>query len=122
MAKKLFVGSLDWNTTTEELSAAFSVFGELEDAVVIFDRETGRSKGFGFVTFINDADADRAVEEMHNATLGRRQIVVNEARPPEPRMGGDRGPRRPFNGGSNGPRRDFGDRAPRRNDDFGFDA
>ncbi|HRI36700.1 MAG TPA: RNA-binding protein [bacterium] len=113
MAKKLFIGSLDWNTTTEELSAAFSVFGELEDAVVIFDRETGRSKGFGFVTFVNDADADRAIEEMHNATLGRRQIIVNEARPPEPR--GDRGPRRPF---GDRPRREF---APRQ-DDFGYEG
>ena len=56
MAKKLFVGSLDWGVTTEDLQQAFAQFGDIEDAVVITDKFSGRSKGFGFVTFENDAD------------------------------------------------------------------
>lgn len=85
MAKKLFIGSLDWGVTDEDLNAAFAAIGPVEEAIVIMDKFSGRSKGFGFVTFTNDEDADRAVAEMDGKDLKGRQIVVNEARPPRPR-------------------------------------
>ncbi|MBX7196005.1 MAG: RNA-binding protein, partial [Sandaracinaceae bacterium] len=100
MAKKLFVGGLSWGTTDEGLRAAFERFGEVTDAKVITDRETGRSRGFGFVTFGNDAHADAAVAQMDGATLDSRTINVNEARERErsPRPGGGGG----YGGGGGG--------------------
>ena len=83
MAKKLFVGSLEWGVTDEDLKAAFAEFGDIEEAIVIKDKFSGRSKGFGFVTFTDDAAADKAIEAMHEKELKGRQIVVNEARPRE---------------------------------------
>lgn len=85
MSKKLFVGNLDWGTTHEELRAAFEPFGEIEEAIVISDKFSGRSKGFGFVTFINDEDADMATAKLNESDLKGRKIIVNEARPPKPR-------------------------------------
>ena len=67
MSQKLFVGGLAWATTDQSLHDAFSEFGEVSDAKVIMDRDTGRSRGFGFVTFANQADSDRAREEMDGA-------------------------------------------------------
>ena len=80
MAKKLFVGGLAWGTNDEGLRAAFEQHGTVEEAVVITDRETGRSRGFGFVTFVNDADADKAVSAMNGAALDGRNLNVNEAK------------------------------------------
>lgn len=85
MAKKLFIGSLDWGVTSEDLQAAFAAIGPVEDAVVISDKFSGRSKGFGFVTYTNDEDADKAIAELDGTDLKGRNIVVNEARPPRPR-------------------------------------
>lgn len=85
MAKKLFVGNLAWATTDEEFQSAFEAFGAVEEAVIIKDKFSGRSKGFGFVTFTNDEDADKAIEEMDGKDLAGREIAVNEARPKEPR-------------------------------------
>lgn len=82
MAKKLFVGSLDWNTTEDELKAFFAELGEVEEAIIIKDFQ-GRSKGFGFVTYADDAAADKAIAELDGKELGKRTIVVNEARPKE---------------------------------------
>ena len=79
MAKKLFVGSLSWDTSADGLREAFSQFGEITDAVVINDRDTGRSRGFGFVTFAQDGDAQRAIQEMNGTQLDGRSINVNEA-------------------------------------------
>lgn len=79
MSKKLFVGGLAWATSDEGLHAAFSRFGEVTDAKVITDRETGRSRGFGFVTFENDGDADEAMSAMDGADLDGRSVRVNEA-------------------------------------------
>lgn len=84
MSKKLFIGSLDWDSTDEDLKAHFEGIGDVEEAVVIRD-PAGRSKGFGFVTYVNDGDAEKAVEELNGSTLGKREIVVDEARPPKPR-------------------------------------
>jgi len=79
MSKKLFVGGLSWGTTDEGLQGAFSRFGEIVEAKVIMDRETGRSRGFGFVTFANDEGATSAITEMNGAELDGRTIKVNEA-------------------------------------------
>ena len=80
MKKKLFVGGLSWNTTDEALAAAFSPMGEIVEAKVVTDRDTGRSRGFGFVTFANVQAAEAAVSKMDGTTLDGRTINVNVAR------------------------------------------
>jgi uncharacterized membrane protein YgcG len=77
--KKLFVGSLSWNTTDRDLADAFAKFGEITEAKVITDRDSGRSRGFGFVTFEDAAAADKAIAEMNGTQLDGREITVNEA-------------------------------------------
>jgi len=81
MAKKLFVGNLPYSTTNETLAEMFASFGEVTSAAVIMDRETGRSKGFGFVEFNDDSAADAAIEAMNGKDEGGRPLTVNEARP-----------------------------------------
>ena len=93
---KLYVGGLPFTTTDEELSAAFAAHGTVASAKVIMDRETGRSKGFGFVEFENDDEGKAAEAAMNETDLGGRTIRVNEARPLEKRDGGF--PRRNFDG------------------------
>jgi hypothetical protein len=78
---KLFVGGLSRDTTTEDLQMAFSNFGKIVDAVVINDRNTGRSRGFGFVTFEKHADADEAIKQLHGKELDGRPLKVNRAEP-----------------------------------------
>lgn len=85
MSKKLFVGNIAWSVSDDQLRELFAQYGEIEEAIVIMDRDSGRSKGFGFVTFINDEDADKAVAELNGYDWEGRNIVVNEARPPKPR-------------------------------------
>ncbi len=92
MAKKLYVGGLPYSTTADSLKGAFSQAGAVESAVVIMDRMTGRSKGFGFVEMSNDNEAEKAIEMWNGKDFEGRNITVNEARPLEPRgEGGDRG-------------------------------
>lgn len=91
MSKKLFVGSLSWNTDDNGLRAAFERFGDVLDAKVITDRETGRSRGFGFVTFADGNSADDAMQQMNGADLDGRTINVNEAQERGPRGGGGGG-------------------------------
>lgn len=96
---KLFVGGLPFSTTDEELADTFGAHGTVASAVVIKDRDTGRSKGFGFVEFENDDEGKAAEKALHNSELSGRTITVNEAKPKEDR------PRRDFggnNGGGNG--------------------
>ncbi|MEZ4447949.1 MAG: RNA-binding protein [Nannocystaceae bacterium] len=105
---KLFVGGVAWGTTQESLRAAFERFGEVAEAVIVRDRETGRSRGFGFVTFVDDAQGRAALEAMNGATLDGRAIRCDEA-VERPRGGGGGpgggGPRRgPGGGGGGGPR------------------
>lgn len=95
--KKLFVGSLAWATNDDGLGAHFASAGTVASAKVVTDRETGRSRGFGFVEFENDAEADAAVEKLNNSELDGRTITVNEARPREDKPRGDYG----GNGGGN---------------------
>lgn len=79
MSKKLFVGGLSWDTTDDSLRTAFERYGDVTDAAVITDRETGRSRGFGFVTFADAASADSAISAMDGSSLDGRSIRVNEA-------------------------------------------
>lgn len=88
MAKKLFVGGLSWDTNDAGLHDAFTRFGELTEAKVITDRDTGRSRGFGFVSFADASAADAAAEAMDGSTLDGRTIKVNEA---QDRRGGGGG-------------------------------
>ncbi|HVW23206.1 MAG TPA: RNA-binding protein [Candidatus Saccharimonadales bacterium] len=81
MATKLFVGSLAWATTDDGLKAAFEAAGTVVSANVIMDRETGRSRGFGFVEMSSDEEAKAAVEKLNNSELDGRTITVSEARP-----------------------------------------
>lgn len=85
MAKRLFVGGLPYETTDSQLAEFFSQIGEVSQATVIIDKYTGQGKGFGFVEFANDEDADKAIKELSGKELGGRKIVVNEARPKEER-------------------------------------
>ncbi len=93
MSKKLFAGGLSWNTNDDSLRRAFEAFGEVLEARVIVDRDTGRSRGFGFVTFAQAEDADRAIAEMDGAELDGRRIRVNEAETRKPHGGGSGGGR-----------------------------
>jgi RNA recognition motif-containing protein len=79
MSNKLFVGSLSWNTSSEELRQAFASCGEVVEAKVVTDRDTGRSRGFGFVTFQDAESAERAVRELDGSMLDGRNIKVDRA-------------------------------------------
>ncbi len=79
MSRKLFVGGLSWSTTDARLKEAFEEYGEISEAVVISDRDTGRSRGFGFITFREPASAKAALNEMNGASLDGREIRVDSA-------------------------------------------
>jgi RNA recognition motif-containing protein len=102
MGKKLFVGGLSWNTTDAGLKEAFSRYGDVTDAKVITDRETGRSRGFGFVTFSADASAADAIAGMDGKALDGRTLKVNEAEERRDSRGGGGGGG--FGGGGGGDR------------------
>ncbi len=106
MGKKIYVGNLPYSTDDAELESAFNQFGQVESARVITDRETGRSKGFGFVEMASDDEANQAIEKLNGSQLSGRQITVSEARPQQPRTGGGGGGFRggPRSGGPRGPR------------------
>ncbi len=89
MGNKLFVGNLNWDTTDDGLQQAFEAFGEVREAKVITDRESGRSRGFGFVTYADNDAAETAMKEMDGQQLDGRTIRVNEAH--ERRNSGGRG-------------------------------
>lgn len=93
MAMKLFVGGIPWATTADDLKQLFSAHGNVTSATVITDKMTGRSRGFGFVEFDDDAAANAAMSALNNSQYGGRTLVVKEARPLEDR-----------------PKRNFGDR------------
>ncbi|MBC7707697.1 RNA-binding protein [Polaromonas sp.] len=85
MASKLYVGGLAYSVADKELEAFFAEIGTVVSAVVIKDRDSGQSKGFGFVEMENDADAKKAIEELNGKDLSGRSIMVSEARPQEDR-------------------------------------
>ena len=101
MGNKLYVGNLAYSVRDESLQSAFGQFGTVTSAKVMMDRETGRSKGFGFVEMGSDAEAQAAINGMNGQPLEGRPIVVNEARPREERPGG-------FGGGGGGGRSPYG--------------
>lgn len=87
---KLYVGNLPWSIDDRKLKELFSKFGDIEEAVLIKDKFSGRSKGFGFVTFTNEADAKKAIAEMHEKDTEGRPLTVSEAKPMVPRDGDSR--------------------------------
>ncbi|MDQ7746925.1 RNA recognition motif domain-containing protein [Hydrogenophaga pseudoflava] len=102
MGNKLYVGNLPYSVRDEDLQQSFSAFGSVNSAKVMMERDTGRSKGFGFVEMGSDAEAQAAIQGMNGQSLGGRSLVVNEARPMEPR------PPRTGGGGFGGGRREGG--------------
>jgi cold-inducible RNA-binding protein len=98
MAKRIYVGNLPWAYSNTDLEALFKQYGDVAAAEVIMDRETGRSRGFGFVQMANDADMDAAINALNGFNCGGRPLVVNEARERTPRQGGGGG----YGGGGGG--------------------
>jgi RNA recognition motif-containing protein len=114
MAKKLYVGNLSYGTTREQLEELFSQVGEVAEATIINDRETGRSKGFGFVEMATEEAAQEAIRRFNGQQLDNRTLTVNEARPREDRGGGGYGDRGGYDRGDRGGY--GGDRGGRRSD------
>ena len=102
MGNKLYVGNLSYNVRDEDLQQAFAQYGSVSSAKVMMDRDTGRSKGFGFVEMGSDPEAQAAINGMNGQSLDGRAIVVNEARPREDRPGGFGGGRPGGGGGGFG--------------------
>ncbi len=111
MAKRLFVGSLSYDVSQQELEKLFAEVGTVESATLITDKFSGNSKGFGFVEMSSDEETKKAIEELNGKEVAGRNIVVNEARPREERPSGGGGFNRGGGGGGGG---GFRDRAPRR--------
>src|ERR1700756_4088578 len=91
MPKKIYVGNISFKTTDSDLRAMFGEVGQVEAVQIITDRETGRSKGFGFIQMSDDAAADKAIERFNGKEVNGRALTVNEARPMERRDSGSRG-------------------------------
>ena len=100
---KIYVGNMSFNTNEEELRDLFSQYGAVSDVAVISDRETGRPRGFGFVTMDNDAEANAAIAALNGQEIGGRTLTVNEAKPKAPSGGGGGG-----GGGGRGGRGGYG--------------
>jgi cold-inducible RNA-binding protein len=108
MAKKLYVGNLDFNVTDGELAKMFEAHGTVTSAQVIMDRDTGRSKGFGFVEMGSDQEAQAAITALNGQAVNGRSLTVNEARPKAPGGGGGGGGRGGYGGGGGGGRGGYG--------------
>jgi RNA recognition motif-containing protein len=102
MAKNIYVGNLPWSATADDLLQLFQEHGQVARAQVITDRETGRSRGFGFVEMADDAEALKAIETLNGSQFEGRPLTVNEARPREERGGGGAGGGRGGYGGDRG--------------------
>ena len=101
MAKKIYVGNLSFQTTETDLSNMFGEIGQVESVQIITDRDTGRSKGFGFVQMSDDAAAEKAIAQLNGREIGGRNLTVNEARPMQRKDFGGHG------GGGGGGRRRY---------------
>ncbi len=108
MSKKIYVGNLPWATTSSDLEAMFQEYGEVTSAEVIMDRETGRSRGFGFVQMPGNEEADSAMNALNGKDMGGRPLVVNEARERERGGGGGGGGYSGGRGGGGGGRSSYG--------------
>ena len=104
MGRKLYVGNLSYSTTSSTLEELFAPFGKVDSATVVEDRDTGRSKGFGFVEMSSDAEAQAAIQGLDGKECDGRTLKVNEARPREDRGGGGGGGGRGGRGGGGGGR------------------
>ena len=104
MATKLYVGNLSFNLTDADLKQAFEQYGEVASAVIVNDRETNRSKGFGFIEMTDEAAAQEAISKMNGTEFFGRRVVVNEARAREGFSAGGGSSRGPRTGGFGGPR------------------
>ena len=102
MSNKLFVGNLSFNTTQNDLQDAFAAFGTVTETNLMMDRETGRPRGFGFITMSSDEEAQKAIEAMNGKTIDGRALTVNVAKPREERTGGGGGGRREYGGSGGG--------------------
>ena len=98
MGRKLYVGNLPYSVTEDSLRETFSACGTVDSANMITDRDTGQSKGFGFVEMSSDSEAQKEIQELNGTTMDNRQIKVNEAKPKAPRGGGGGG----YGGGGGG--------------------
>ncbi|HYN85366.1 MAG TPA: RNA-binding protein, partial [Pyrinomonadaceae bacterium] len=101
MSMKLYVGNLSFKTSSEDLQQLFSAAGTVESASVVEDRETGRSRGFGFVEMASREEGEAAIQQFNGKEFGGRNLTVNEARPREDRGGGGGGGRGGYGGGGN---------------------
>ena len=99
MGRKLYVGNLPDSATEQDLSDKFAAFGTVKSVKLITDRDTGRSRGFGFVEMSSDSEAQKAIQELNGSSLDGREITVNEAKPQQKRSGG--GGRGGYGGGGN---------------------
>ncbi|HTU91501.1 MAG TPA: RNA-binding protein [Gemmataceae bacterium] len=108
MGKKLYVGNLPYSVGDSELQRLFEAHGSVVSAQVIMDRDTGRSKGFGFVEMGNDSEAQSAIADMNGKEVDGRSLTVNEARPKPEGGGGGRGGRGGYGGGGGGGRGGYG--------------
>jgi len=99
MSSKLFVGNLSFNTTENDLNDAFAAFGTVTETNLMMDRETGRPRGFGFITMSSVEEAQKAIEGMNGKDMDGRALTVNVAKPREERSGGGGGGRREYGGG-----------------------
>jgi RNA recognition motif-containing protein len=122
MGKKLFVGGLPYEMNDAQLKELFGACGTVVSAKVIIDRALNKSKGFGFVEMTTDEQAAAALLKFNNFTLGTRRIMVNEARPMEPRPAGGYPPRPSFGGGGGGAPKPSGGGFGERNPNFGADS
>ena len=105
MSTKLFVGNLSFNTTENDLTSAFSAHGTVVETNLMMDRETGRPRGFGFITMSSPEEAQKAIEAMNGKSVDGRALTVNVAKPREERpAGGGGGGRREYGGGGGGGR------------------
>jgi RNA recognition motif-containing protein len=102
VGKKLYVGNLSYQVNESDLEALFSQYGTVQSAQIIVDRDTNRSKGFGFVEMDSDAEAQAAIQALNGQDHGGRNLTVNEARPREDRGGGGGGGRGGYGGGGGG--------------------
>jgi RNA recognition motif-containing protein len=102
MSTKLFVGNLSFNTTENDLTAAFSAHGTVVETNLMMDRETGRPRGFGFITMSSPEEAQKAIEAMNGKSVDGRALTVNVAKPREERPAGGGGGRREYGGGGGG--------------------
>ena len=101
MSSKLFVGNLSFNTTENDLQSAFAAHGTVMETNLMMDRETGRPRGFGFITMSSPEEAQKAIEALNGQSVDGRALTVNVAKPREERTGGGGGGRREFGGARN---------------------